>query len=169
MVVAKLRQVSMYIRKIKIGLQSIVEWALSMYGIKIGGVKMNSKMCPRRKSDDHKDISTILTTNSRAGWDMTWDPSPRPYHLPVHQALLVSSCLNSRERKTEIKILLIARWMKTTAITPRTAREASQRSKYHYNEGQGAVAVVFNYKTYHEFQKRDQADECTSVSNSSNE
>lgn len=30
---------------------------------------------------------------------------------PVHQARLVSSCLNSRERTQEIKILKIARWI----------------------------------------------------------
>lgn len=85
-------------------LHNIVECRRSMKGMNNGGVKMNNRRCASRKSELHKDISTILTTNSRAGWDIALFPSPLPYHLPVHQALFVSSCCNSLDKKTEIKI-----------------------------------------------------------------
>src|SRR5882757_5999519 len=85
-------------------IHSIIECKEFTYGIRIGGVKMMSNRCPSKKSELHSDISTTLTMNSLAGWDMAELPSPRPYHLPVHQARLVSSCLNSRVRKTPIRI-----------------------------------------------------------------
>lgn len=78
--------------------------SLSKKGIKVGGVKIIKRTWPSKKSDDHNDISTIFTMNSRAGCDMAEAPRPRPYHLPVHHARLVSSCLNSRDKKTAIKI-----------------------------------------------------------------
>lgn len=71
----------------------------------MGGVKMKSKKCPVRKSELQSDSSMVFTMNSRAGCDMACAPRPRPYHLPDHQARFVSSCLNSRERKTEMRIL----------------------------------------------------------------
>ena len=85
-------------------LQSIVECSLSKKGIKVGGVKIIKRRWPSRKSEDHSDISTIFTMNSRAGWDIAEAPRPRPYHLPVHHARLVSSCLNSRVKKTAMRI-----------------------------------------------------------------
>lgn len=63
-----------------------------------------SKIWPSKKSELHRDISTILTMYSRAGCERADDPSPTPYHFPDHQARLVSSCLYSRERNTAIKI-----------------------------------------------------------------
>jgi len=92
---------------------------------------MKRRKCPNRKSPLHRDSSMILTANSRNGWDIMEAPSPRPYHLPVHHALLVSSCLYSRDKNTDMKTLLSARWMAIIAIRPRTAREASHRSKNH--------------------------------------
>ena len=47
--------------------QSIVECSLSKKGIKVGGVKIIKRIWPSRKSEDHSDISTIFTMNSRAG------------------------------------------------------------------------------------------------------
>ena len=85
-------------------IHSIIECKEFTYGIRIGGVRITSKRCPSKKSELQSDISTTLTMNSLAGWDMAELPSPRPYHLPVHQARLVSSCLNSRVRKTAIRI-----------------------------------------------------------------
>ena len=70
----------------------------------MGGVKIMRRMCPSRKSELHRVISTIFTMNSRAGCDIAEEPNPRPYHFPVHHALFVSSCLNSRVKKTEIRI-----------------------------------------------------------------
>ncbi len=93
---------------------------------------MKSKKWPRMKSPLHKVSSMILTPNSRAGCDMAAVPSPIPYHFPVHHALFVSSCLNSLVRNTDMKILLIARWIATIAMIPRTACEASQRSRNHW-------------------------------------
>ena len=75
----------------------------------IGTVITMSRRCASKKSDVQSDISTIFTTNSRAGCENADEPSPRPYHLPDHHAGFVSSCLSSRERKTEIKIFWIAR------------------------------------------------------------
>ena len=112
--------------------QSIIECRRSMYGITIGGVKMNIKMWPMRKSELQSDSSMIFTTNSRAGCDIACAPKPRPYHLPVHHARFVSSCLNSRERKTEMRILLTARWMKMIVMRPSTACATFQSSKNHY-------------------------------------
>lgn len=66
---------------------------------------MKSNRCPSSRSELQRDNSIILTMNSRAGCDMTCAPRPRPYHRPVHHARFVSSCLNSRERKTDIRIL----------------------------------------------------------------
>ena len=84
--------------------QSIVECNWLANGMRMGGVKMIRRMWPSRKSDPQSDISTIFTMNSRAGWDIADVPKPLPYHLPVHQARFVSSCLYSRVRKTAIKI-----------------------------------------------------------------
>ena len=70
----------------------------------IGGVMIIRRRCASKKSDVQRDISTILTTNSRAGCENADDPRPRPYHFPDHQALFVSSCFNSRDRNTEIRI-----------------------------------------------------------------
>lgn len=111
--------------------QRIVAWKRSKYGIRTGGVNMNSNKCPMRRSELHKDSSMILTTNSRAGCDIAWAPSPRPYQRPVHHALLVSSCLNSRDRKTAIRALKIARCMAMTAIRPRTACDVFHCSRSH--------------------------------------
>lgn len=80
-----------------------------MYGINSGGVSMNRRKWPMRMSELQSDSSMIFTMNSRAGCDSACEPSPRPYHLPVHHARLVSSCLNSRERKTEMRTLCTAR------------------------------------------------------------
>lgn len=91
-----------------------------------------SRKCPDKKSLLHKESSMIFTTNSRAGCDMTCVPKPRPCHLPVHQALFVSSCLNSRVRNTAMRNLCTARWIEITATRPRTACEASQSSRNHY-------------------------------------
>ena len=112
--------------------QRIIAWKRSKYGIRIGGVNMNSNKCPMRRSELHKDSSIILTTNSRAGCDIAWAPSPRPYQRPVHHALLVSSCLNSRDRKTAISVLNKARCMAMTAMRPRTACEVFHRSRNHW-------------------------------------
>lgn len=87
----------------------IVECNLSTKGMSVGGVNTMSKIWPMRKSELQRDISTILTTNSRAGCERAELPRPRPYHLPDHQARLVSSCLYSRERNTEMRIFWIAR------------------------------------------------------------
>jgi len=87
----------------------MVECRLLAKGMRVGGVKTIRRMCANRKSDDQSDISTILTMNSRAGCENAELPKLRPYHLPVHHALFVSSCLNSRVRKTEMKNLTIAR------------------------------------------------------------
>lgn len=114
-------------------IHSMVECKLFAYGIRIGGVKMISRTWPSRKSEPQSDISTILTMNSRAGCDMAELPNPRPYHLPVHHARFVSSCLNSRVKKTAIRIFWTVRCMAMIAITPRTACEASQSSRNHYN------------------------------------
>ena len=89
----------------------MVECNLSTKGMKMGGVTIMSRMCPSKKSELHRDISTILTMNSRAGCDSADDPRPTPYHLPDHHALLVSSCLYSLERNTEMRIFWTARWM----------------------------------------------------------
>lgn len=85
-------------------LHSIVECSLSINGIKIGGVKIIKRKCPSKKSELQSDISTIFTRNSRAGCDIAEVPIPRPYHLPVHHARFVSSCLYSRVKNTEIMI-----------------------------------------------------------------
>ena len=84
-----------------------------------------------RKSELQRESSMIFTMNSRAGCDIACDPRPRPYHLPVHHARFVSSCLNSRERKTEMRTLWIARWMKMIAMRPRTACATFQSSRNH--------------------------------------
>ncbi len=102
-----------------------------MNGIKIGGVIMNSSRCPSMKSELHKDISTILTMNSLAGWDMAWLPKPRPYHFPDHHAILVSSCLNSLDRKTAIKNFWTARCIAMIVMRPKTACDASHSSRNH--------------------------------------
>ena len=94
---------------VKRDLQSIVECKVFAYGIKTGGVRMMRRKWPSRKSEPQRDISTILTINSRAGCDIAELPRPRPYHLPVHQARLVSSCLNSRVRNTAMKNFWIVR------------------------------------------------------------
>jgi len=94
---------------------------------------MMRRKWPNRKSEPQSDISTILTMNSRAGCDIAELPRPRPYHLPVHQARLVSSCLNSRVRKTAIRNFWIVRWMAMMAITPSTACDASQSSRNQKN------------------------------------
>ena len=78
-------------------------------GSSSGTVKIMSNRCASRKSDVHSDISTIFTMNSRAGWDIAEVPSPRPYHLPVHHARFVSSCLYSRVRNTAMRIFWIPR------------------------------------------------------------
>lgn len=106
--------------------QSMVECRMSMPGTRHGIVRKKRRKCPQRKSAAKSDISTILTRNSRAGCEKADEPSPRPYpagvsttrgtgggnsHRPVHHARFVSSCLNSRERKTAIMILNTARWM----------------------------------------------------------
>jgi hypothetical protein len=110
-------------------------------GIKVNGVNMIKRICAKRKSDVHNDISTILTMNSRAGCDMAEFPSPRPYHFPVHQARFVSSCLNSRVRNTAMRNFCKARWMAMIAMIPRTACDASQSSKNH--------CVVINHNQFH--------------------
>lgn len=81
----------------------MVECNLSTKGMSVGGVKTMSNICPMRKSELQRDISTILTTNSRAVCDRAEVPRPRPYHLPDHHARFVSSCLYSRERNTEMR------------------------------------------------------------------
>ena len=111
--------------------QSIVECIRSTKGMTNGGVRMNSKIWARIKSDVHSDISTIFTMNSRAGCDIADEPSLRPDHLPVHHAKLVSSCLNSRDRKTAMKIFMTALCIAIIAIMPRTAEDASHSSKNH--------------------------------------
>jgi hypothetical protein len=103
----------------------------SMKGTRTGIVSMNRRKCPMSRSELHSESSMILTMNSRAGCEMAWLPSPRPYHRPVHHAWFVSSCLNSRDRNTEIRILCTARWIATTAIRPRTACEKFQSSRNH--------------------------------------
>jgi hypothetical protein len=100
--------------------------------MRIGGVRIINKKWAMMKSELHSDISTIFTIYSLAGWEMAEFPRPLPYHLPVHQARLVSSCLYSLVRKTEIKIFWMARWMATMATRPSTAWEASQSSRNHY-------------------------------------
>jgi len=112
---------------------NIVEWSLSMNGIKMGGVKSINKKWPSKKSELHSDISTILTINSRAGCDIADVPRPLPYHLPVHQARLVSSCLYSRVKNTAIRIFWIARWIAIMAMRPRTACDESQSSRNQKN------------------------------------
>ena len=102
---------------------------MSIPGMRQGTVRKKRRKCPQRKSAAKSDISTILTMNSRAGCDQAADPSPRPYpdfatrqspfarekrnnvHLPDHQARFVSSCLNSRERKSEMATLKMSRWI----------------------------------------------------------
>lgn len=88
---------------------SIVECSLSMNGTNIGAVMMMSSTCPSKKSEVHNDISTILTTYSRAGCERAEEPRPRPYHFPDHHAMFVSSDLNSRDRKTAMRIFWTAR------------------------------------------------------------
>ena len=73
-----------------------------------GSVSMKSNRCPSSRSELQRDNSMILTINSQAGCDMTCAPRPWPYLRPVHHARFVSSCLNSRERKTEIRISWMA-------------------------------------------------------------
>ena len=51
-------------------LQSSVECTRSMYGMKIGGVRIKRRMWQVRKSELHSDSSIILTMNSRAGCDI---------------------------------------------------------------------------------------------------
>ena len=92
---------------------------------------MKRRMWHVRKSELHNDNSMILTMNSRAGCDIAYVPRPRPYHLPVHHARFVSSCLNSRDRNTEMRTLWTARWIKMTAMRPRTACETFHSSKNH--------------------------------------
>lgn len=87
--------------------QSIIEWILSTNGMNNGGVIMNNRICARMKSDVQSDISTILTMNSRAGCAIADEPNLRPCHLPVHHAKFVSSCLNSRDKKTAMKIFMM--------------------------------------------------------------
>lgn len=74
-----------------------------MNGRKMGGVRMINRMCPNRKSELQRAISTILTRYSRAGCEKADEPSLRPYQTPDHQAMLVSSDLSSRDRKTEMR------------------------------------------------------------------
>lgn len=85
-------------------LHIMVECALSIKGIRVGGARRIKRMCASKKSELHKDISTILTTYSRAGCDKAELPRPLPYHFPDHHARFVSSVFSSRERKTEINI-----------------------------------------------------------------
>lgn len=115
----------------KNNLQSIVECNRSTKGMRRGGVRMNRRRCPRMKSELHNDISTILTMNSRAGWDMAYEPSPRPCQRPVHHARLDSSCCNSRERNTAIRNFITALWIAIIAIRPSTAWDASHSSRNH--------------------------------------
>jgi hypothetical protein len=123
---------------------------------------MNSSRCPRRRSELHSDSSMILTTNSRAGWDIAWAPRPRPYHFPVHHARLVSSCLNSRDKKTAIRILFTARWMAITAMRPRMAREASHRSRYHCLP-EFSMEVCNGWRTYQELKEGDHPNDAKHV------
>ena len=116
-------------------LQSIVECRRSLKGMKSGGLIINMRRCPRMKSEVHKDISTILTINSRAGWDIAYEPSPRPCQRPVHHARFDSSCCSSRERKTEIRNFMTALWIAIIAMRPNTACEASQSSRNHWKLG----------------------------------
>lgn len=48
---------------------------------------------------------------SRAGCVQAEVPIPRPYHLPVHQARLTSSCLYSLEMPIEMSSLKTKRWI----------------------------------------------------------
>jgi hypothetical protein len=112
-------------------LQSIVEWSLSMKGMKIGGVMMIRRMWPSKKSELQRAISTILTIYSRAGCEKADEPSLRPYQTPDHQAILVSSDLNSRDKNTAIRIFWMARCTAMMQMIPRTACEASQSSRNH--------------------------------------
>ena len=113
-------------------LQSKIECRRSTYGTSSAGVSMIKRKWPMRKSELHRESSMILTMNSRAGCDNACEPRPRPYHLPVHHARLVSSCLNSRERNTEIRTLWIARWIATIVMRPSTACDVFQSSRNHY-------------------------------------
>lgn len=115
----------------RVNLHNNVAWKRSIYGIRIGGVIMKSRKWPRSRSELQRDSSIILTTNSRAGWEIAWLPSPRPYQRPVHHARFVSSCLNSRDKHTEIKTLWMARWMAITVMSPKTACDASHNSRNH--------------------------------------
>ena len=127
-------------KKHKENSQSIVACRRSTYGINKGGVSVKSKKCPSKMSELQNDNSIILTTNSRAGWEIACEPRPRPYQRPVHHARIVSSCLNSRDRKTEMRILWTSRWMKITAMRPSTAWDVSQTSKNH---------SMYGFKTSH--------------------
>ena len=111
--------------------KSPVAYIRSIYGTSRGIASMKRRKCPIRISELYNENSITFTMNSRAGWLIACAPSPRPYHLPVHHARFVSSCLNSRERKTEIKILWIALSMNITAIIPSTAWDPFQSSRNH--------------------------------------
>lgn len=127
---------------------------------------MKRSKCPMRRSELQRESSMILTTNSRAGCDIAWAPSPRPYHRPVHHALLVSSCLNSRDKNTAMRILCIALWMAMTAIRPSTACEASQSSRNHCKadkqRGQGRWIIA-----YQEFEETDHSNNAKNMGYSS--
>jgi len=84
------------------------------------------------KSPLHNESSTTLTKNSRAGLEIPL-LAAFPNQPPLHHTRLVSSFFDSRDNNVEMMNLLMARWMKTTAMTPRTVRRPFQRSKNHKN------------------------------------
>lgn len=154
---------------IKMHLHSIVECSRLMKGMRMGGVKIMRRMCPSRKSELHRVISTIFTMNSRAGCDIAEEPNPRPYHFPVHHALFVSSCLNSRVKKTEIRIFWIARWIATIVMRPRTAWETSQVSRYHWWKKLGHIHSWRINGTHEKLKESNQSNKAYCMGQSSNE
>lgn len=96
-------------------------------------VRKNKRICPRMKSPLQSESSTILTKNSLAGLDTPEPALALANHVPLHQTRLVSSLLDSLLSSVEMMNLLMARWMKTTAMTPRTVLCPFHLSKYHRN------------------------------------
>src|ERR1700722_3564236 len=82
---------------------------------------------PRMKSAANMPSSVILHTNSRPGCDM--ECQPIEYHLPVHQAMLDESCLNSRVSANAMISLKMKRCRATTAIMPSKAFVKLQPSR----------------------------------------
>jgi len=79
------------------------------------------------KSAAKKPSSVILQRYSRAGWDI--ECQPIAYHLPVHQAMLEVSDLNSRVRARAMTSLKNHRCIATTATMPRRALAKIQPSR----------------------------------------